>query len=133
MPGVAGQRKGPGTVSATRILIVEDEFLIRLTLAEALADEGFDVVEAETGDEALRLIETDPAIRLMLTDMQLPGTLDGAQLALRARGHNPELPIIFVTGRGEVANALLTARDLFIAKPYLPSEVCSAARKLIAA
>ena len=133
MPGVAGQRKGPGTVSATRILIVEDEFLIRLTLAEALADEGFDVVEAETGDEALRLIETDPAIRLMLTDMQLPGTLDGAQLALRAREHSPELPIIFVTGRAEVAHALLTARDLFIAKPYLPSEVCSAARKLIAA
>ncbi|MGI3776450.1 MAG: response regulator [Janthinobacterium lividum] len=120
-------------MSATRILIVEDEFLIRLTLAEALADEGFDVVEAETGDEALRLIETDPAIQLMLTDMQLPGTLDGAQLAARARAHNPELPIIFVTGRAEVAHALLTARDLFIAKPYLPSEVCSAARKLIAA
>lgn len=128
-----GQRKGPGTVSATRILIVEDEFLIRLTLAEALADEGFDVVEAETGDEALRLIVSDPAIRLMLTDMQLPGTLDGAQLAARVRAHNPDLPIIFVTGRPEAGGSLLTARDLFIAKPYLPSEICTAARKLIAA
>ena len=120
-------------MSGTRILIVEDEFLIRLTLSEALADEGFDVVEAETGDEALRLVETDPTIRLMLTDMQLPGTLDGAQLAARVREHNPEMPIIFVTGRPEVGGSLLTARDLFIAKPYLPSEVCTAARKLIAA
>jgi DNA-binding response OmpR family regulator len=120
-------------VSATRILIVEDEFLIRLTLAEALADEGFDVVEAESGDEALRMIVADPAIRLMLTDMQLPGTLDGATLAARAREHQPALPIIFVTGRPEAVGALLTARDLFIAKPYLPSEVCIAAKRLIAA
>ena len=120
-------------MSGTRILIVEDEFLIRLTLAEALADEGFDVVEAETGDEALRLIEADPMIRLMLTDMQLPGTLDGAALAARAREHQPALPIIFVTGRPEAAGAQLTARDLFIAKPYLPSEVCTAAKRLIAA
>ncbi len=120
-------------MSGTRILIVEDEFLIRLTLAEALCDEGFDVVEAETGDAALRLIEADPTIRLMLTDMQLPGTLDGASLAAHARRHNPELPIIFVTGRPEAVGALLTRRDLFIAKPYLPSEVCAAARRLTAA
>ncbi len=120
-------------MSGTRILIVEDEFLIRLTLAEALADEGFDVVEAETGDEALRLIAGDPAIRLMLTDLQLPGTLDGAALAARAREHRPALPIIFVTGRPEAVGTLLTARDLFIAKPYLPSEVCTAAKRLIAA
>ena len=120
-------------MSGTRILIVEDEFLIRLTLAEALADEGFDVVEAETGDEALRLIEADPTIRLMLTDMQLPGTLNGSALAQRAREHRPALPVIFVTGRPEAPGTLLTARDLFIAKPYLPSEVCTAAKRLIAA
>ncbi len=118
-------------MSGARILIVEDEFLIRLTLAEALADEGFDVVEAETGDAALHLIESDSTIRLMLTDMQLPGTLDGAQLAALAREHNPELPIIFVTGRPEAVDTLLTRRDLFIAKPYLPSEVCTAAKRLI--
>ena len=120
-------------MSGTRILIVEDEFLIRLTLSEALADEGFDVVEAESGDAALQLVEADPAIRLMLTDMQLPGSLDGAQLAGRARDCNPELPIIFVTGRQEATGALLTGRDLFIAKPYLPSEVCAAVRRLLAA
>jgi len=65
--------------------------------------------------------------------MQLPGTLDGATLAARAREHQPALPIIFVTGRPEAVGALLTARDLFIAKPYLPSEVCIAAKRLIAA
>lgn len=132
-PGPSDLSEGADTVSATRILIVEDEFLIRMTLAEALSDEGFDVLEAASGDEALRMIEADPAIRLMLTDMQLPGTLDGAALARQVRRHQPSLPIIFVTGRPEAMGGLLTARDLFIAKPYLPSEVCTAAKRLIAA
>ncbi len=117
-------------MTSKRILIVEDEFLIRLTLAEALADEGFEVLEAETGDEALLMIRADPAIQLMLTDMQLPGSLDGGSLAARAREHQPGLPVIFVTGRHDMAAAALTGRDLFIAKPYLPSEICTAAKRL---
>ena len=68
-----------------RVLIVEDEFLIRMTLFEALSDEGFDVVEAASGDDALVLLRDDPTIRLLLTDLQLPGGLDGRALALKAR------------------------------------------------
>ena len=74
-----------------RVLIVEDEFLIRMTLAEALGDEGFDVVEAETGDAALPILRADPEIRLLLTDIQLPGVLNGKSLAQKAREHLPTL------------------------------------------
>lgn len=119
----------PIAASSPRILIVEDEFLIRMTLAEALGDEGFDVIEAESGDDALPILKSDPAIRLLLTDIQLPGNLNGRALAKHAREHLPTLPIIFMTGQpdpGDMANE----QDVFISKPYTLSDICEAARRL---
>jgi len=118
-------------MAGPKVLVVEDEFLIRLTLAEALSDEGFEVLEAATADEALGLVRNDDGIELLLTDIQLPGKLDGIGLAREARLHAPVLPVIFMTGRPEsVIQAGRSGRDAFIAKPYLPSEVCAAARRL---
>jgi DNA-binding response OmpR family regulator len=115
----------------SRVLIVEDEFLIRLTLAEALSDEGFEVMEAATGDEALvTLLAERPD--LLLTDIQLPGRMDGLALARRARENAPEMPVIFMTGRPDSMGTTSPAgRNVFIAKPYLPSEVCATARRLL--
>lgn len=115
--------------SAPRILVVEDEFLIRMTLAEALGDEGFEVLEAETGDVALPMLEADDSIRLLLTDIQLPGKLNGRMLAARARVRAPTLPIIFMTGQPDPADAA-TALDVFISKPYTLNDICQAARRL---
>ena len=113
-------------------MIVEDEFLIRLTLAEALADEGFQVIEAASGDEALAALLANPGIALLLTDIQLPGKLDGVALARSARQHLPQIPVIFMTGRPDSLSRNATSPgDVFIAKPYLPSEVCAAARRLL--
>jgi DNA-binding response OmpR family regulator len=117
-----------------RVLVVEDEFLVRLTLTEALADEGFEVVEAETADAALPALAADPDIRLLLTDVLLPGTLDGIGLAERARALRPELAVIFMTGRPDsVPGTRQSDNEAFIAKPYLPSEVTAAVRRLTAA
>ena len=114
-----------------RILVVEDEFLIRLTLVEALADEGFDVTEAETGDAALPMLQADPSIRLLLTDIQLPGSLDGRRLAQRARESRPDLPVLFMTGRPDpAAEAGASNLDRYIAKPYTLADICSAVRSL---
>ena len=116
-----------------RVLIVEDEFLVRLTLAEALADEGFDVLEAASGDEALVVILADREINLLLTDIQLPGKLDGLNLVRLARQSRPDLPAIYMTGRPDtMVGSLASDRDAFIAKPYLPSEVAAAVRRLTA-
>ena len=119
----------PTAANSPRILIVEDEFLIRMTLAEALGDEGFDVVEAETGDEALPMLKADPAIRLLLTDIQLPGVLNGRALAKQAREHAPTLPIIFMTGQPDPGD-MPGDRDVFISKPYTLFDICEAARRL---
>ncbi len=116
-----------------RVLVVEDEFLIRLTLVEALSDEGFKVLEAETGDAALPMLQSDPAICLLLTDIQLPGSMNGRALATKARENLPNLPIIYMTGRPETAgDGQLSARDVFISKPYTLVDICQAAKRLTA-
>jgi CheY-like chemotaxis protein len=111
-----------------RVLVVEDDFLIRLTLAEALADDGFEVLESGTAAEALACFESDGPIHLMMTDIQLPGGMDGAQLAAEVRAQWPDVPMIFMSGRPPAGAA--APRDVYIAKPYLPSDVCAAARRL---
>ena len=116
-----------------RVLVVEDEFLIRLTLSEVLADEGYDVLQAETGDEALALLQGEPGIAVLLTDVQLPGSLDGRALVRRARETMPDLPVIYMTGRPDaMAGQAHNEREMFVAKPYLPSDICAAVRRMIA-
>lgn len=119
-------------MEAPRILVVEDDFLIRMTLTEALESEGFVVLEADSGEAALVQLRADPSIQLLLTDMQLSGGLDGQALARAVRVENAILPIIFMTGRPDRVGPVDPERELVVGKPYLPSEICAAARKLIA-
>ena len=115
-----------------RILLVEDEFLIRMTLAEALSEDGFEVIEAASGEEALALLQRDPSIALLLTDLNLSDGLSGLALAAEARRERPRLPAIFMTGRPDLVPPSGNAQDALIAKPYMPSDVSAAARRLLA-
>jgi CheY-like chemotaxis protein len=115
-----------------KILVVEDEFLVRLTLVEALSDEGFQVLEAETGDAALPILQSYQEISLLLTDIQLPGTINGHALAVKARENLPNLPIIFMTG-GPNEETDGSARDVFISKPYTLANICGTAKRLTSA
>ena len=116
-------------MAARRLLIVEDEFLIRMTLAEVLTDDGFEVVEAGDADEALAALEREADLAVMLTDIQLPGSLDGKALAAKARETRPDLPVIFMSGRPDPA-AGGNPLDVHINKPYLPSTISAAVRRL---
>ncbi len=124
----------PFTVSlmvTKKLLLVEDEFLIRQTLAEALVEQGFDVIEAGRADDALRVLQAEPEIALLLTDVQLPGDMDGVQLASALRQFVPELPVVFMSGRPDRLESVVDSpRDAVIIKPYLPSEGCRAARRV---
>ena len=124
MSGVGGKQ--------SKVLVVEDEFLVRLTLVEALSDEGFQVLEAETGDAALPILQSYGEISLLLTDIQLPGTINGHVLASKARENLPNLPIIFMTG-GPDEETGGSGRDVFISKPYTLANICSTAKRLTAA
>ena len=118
-------------MSGKRVLVVEDDFLIRMTLSEALQSEGFVVIEADSGEAALVQLRSDPTICLLMTDMQLSGSLDGGALAAAVRAENAVLPIIYMTGRPDRIGAVDPSREIIIGKPYLPSQVCAAARSLV--
>ena len=100
------QRTETGTLLApdlphnVKVLLVEDEPLIREVMAELLALAGFDVIATTTGDEAALLLASDN-FTILFTDITMPGMIDGIGLAEHARALNPALPIIFVSGRPE--------------------------------
>lgn len=104
------------------LLIVEDDFLVRLTLVDALGDMGFEVIEAEDARAALSLLCDHPEIDLMLTDINLPGGSDGFALARAARVIRAGLPIIYASGRYNRAEPhQQVAGSRFIAKPFTPT------------
>ncbi len=113
-------------------MIVEDEFLIRATLVEVLEDEGYEVIAAETGEEALDLLRSDGGIALMMTDMQLGGEMDGLTLSSAARGVRGGLPVIFMTGRPDRVPSLDPATEAMVSKPYTSNEITNAITRLLA-
>ncbi len=118
-----------------RILLVEDDFLIRLLLSEALAEAGYDVLEAESGDEAAELIDSQAEFDLLVTDIQMPGSTDGIALAGLIRTRHPGIPVVYMTGRPDVMRGAgrLGEREAFIRKPYGPAEVLSTVQRLLVA
>jgi CheY-like chemotaxis protein len=119
-------------MAGERILIVEDEFLIRATLVEVLEDEGYEVLAAESGEEALEVVRSDGGIVLMMTDMSLAGAMDGVTLASAVRGLRGGLPVIFMTGRPDRVPALDPQIEAMVSKPYTSSEITGAITRLLA-
>lgn len=104
---------------AVTVLLVEDDELVRCVMAELLKDEGFEVHEAHDGDLAASFINTRPAFDVLLTDVNMPGTMDGWDLADHACSHHPGMPVIVVSGRANnVARwRALGPRCTFFQKP----------------
>lgn len=114
---------------ATRILLVEDESAIRIVASEALRHEGFEVVEARDGDEAARLLDGPDGFDVLFTDVRMPGTLDGVDVAMRLRQRHPATPVLVVSGGApHLASRLggLKPPAVFINKPYQLREIVTA-------
>jgi len=87
------------------ILVVDDEPLIRMLAVEQLQELGYKVLEAGDGPSALRILKSSSTVKLLITDVGLPGGMNGRQLADAARIDNPKLEVLFITGYAE--NAVL--------------------------
>ncbi len=111
------------------ILVVEDELLVRCVIVDELLDAGFEVIEAVTGEEALRHCE---AADVLFTDIRLPGELTGWDIAERCREARPSIPVIYATGYTHVAPRRVPG-SLFFPKPYRGSQVIEAIRELTTA
>ena len=96
----------PAAFRQKRVLLVEDEALIRMWLADELSEAGLDVLEAEDGDHAVALIDELTSVDLLITDIGLPGGLNGRQVAEAARKFRGDLKVLFITGYAE--NAVLS-------------------------
>lgn len=117
------------------VLVVEDEVLIRMVISEYLRDCGYRVIEAASADEALLVLQqTDLKVDVVLSDVEMPGSMDGFGLAQWVRQHRKDLDIILV---GNAARAADAAADLCesaptLGKPYEPQAVVGRIRRLLA-
>ena len=114
------------------VLIVEDEPIQRMFAADAVADAGFEVLEAENADEAVRILESRSDVRIVFTDIDMPGSMDGLKLAAAVRGRWPPIEIILTSGHHSVATGDLPNLSVFIPKPYEPNRVVATLRQLAA-
>ena len=111
-----------------RVLVVEDDPLIREFVVEALREEGHEVIHAGNGEEALAWCKRGAA-DILVTDIRLPGKIDGWQIAERCREHDPELPVIYATGFTPVEARPVTD-SLTLIKPYHPADIVKAVAAL---
>jgi DNA-binding response OmpR family regulator len=110
-------------------VIVEDEWLVRMELADAFEEASWQVREAPSGEDAVALLSECSQIGLLVTDIRLPGPLDGWDVAEAYRARHPELPVIYAS-----ANPPLAARQvdgsLFIEKPVRLAELVARGEQL---
>jgi CheY-like chemotaxis protein len=113
------------------VLLVEDEVLISHLVAEYLSESGFDVHEVTNADAALDYIDSGAAVDVLFTDINLPGSMNGAELAERARRRRPDLPIVYASGRFRASDiGPMVPRSMFVPKPYDPEQVCTLLARL---
>jgi CheY-like chemotaxis protein len=118
-PGSPRERGAPARQERRKqILVVEDELLIRVLLGDALRDEGYDVIEAVSADEALGILMAGVPVDLILSDVQMPGSLDGLDLLGVIRRRFGSLPVVLTSGHLEPEAALKKGATHFVRKPY---------------
>lgn len=110
------------------VLLVEDDPLIREFVVEALREAGYHVIHASTGEEALAWCERRVA-DVLVTDVRLPGQVDGWQIAERYREQDPELPVIYATGFSPVPPRPVPG-SLILRKPFHPEEIVRMVKEL---
>ncbi len=114
---------------AATILVVEDDVLVRLVIAEYLRSEALHVIEAKNGEEALSLLGSVETVGLVITDIHMPGAVDGVALAQSVKAEY-QLPVILVSGCYEGVIPAGIA-DAFFPKPYDLHRLFSAAIELL--
>jgi len=113
------------------LLVVDDDILVRMAISENLRDAGFKVIEAANGHEALGVMLSDIEVDLLLTDLRMPGAMDGFGLGMAARGQRPDLRVLVMSSfLPETTGARLSPFE-FIEKPFKPDTLIQRVRTLL--
>ena len=112
---------------APRVLVIEDEYLVRDMIVQELELAGLEVLEAESAEKGLALLKPGDRLDLLFTDIRLPG-MDGWRLAQEIRTRYADIPVIYASGYSD--RVTLLPHSKFLQKPYLPSQVLRSAAEL---
>jgi DNA-binding response OmpR family regulator len=121
-------------VQAPIVIVAEDQFLVRITIADALTEAGFEVIETGHAEQTLLILTGQGRnISALFTDIRMPGSMDGLGLAEYVRGHWPSIALLVTSDEVVPARSQLPAGAHFLCKPYHPRDVIACIRQLIAA
>jgi DNA-binding NtrC family response regulator len=115
------------------VLVVEDEPLLRMIAVELLQDAGLEVCEAGRADDAIPVLEDNEGIRVLFTDVRMPGSMNGYALAHYVHGRWPGIKIIVTSGHTAISEDSLPVGAVFVPKPYDPVLLPQCVKEMIAA
>jgi CheY-like chemotaxis protein len=120
----------PQTAAALVILLVEDEFFVRIDIADFLREAGYVVVEAQTGEEAIAVFDSGMSIDAVFTDINLTGRVSGWDVAERCRADQPNIPVLYTSGKTIEPDRQVPG-SVFLSKPYQRGDVLIACERLL--
>lgn len=109
-----------------KVLVVEDEPIIRLGIVSSIEDAGHEVVEAANADEAVRRLASETGVRVIVTDVDMPGSMDGIALAQYAYQQWPGIGLLVLSGKVGVIPSQLPTGARFMSKPFLEPQLIDA-------
>jgi PAS domain S-box-containing protein len=124
----------PRAAAGETVLIVDDEPTVRMLIADTLADLGYQAIEAADAASGLKVLESDAKIDLLITDVGLPGGMNGRQMATTARVRRPNLKVLFITGYAEnatISNGHLEPGMHVLSKPFPMDKLAARIRSII--
>lgn len=114
------------------VLVIEDEDAILAVVEDALEEGGFQIATAKTGEEAVTLLKGGLPYRALVTDVNLPGRVDGWDIARAAREVDPHFPVVYMTGgAAEKWPVLGVPNSILLQKPFAPAQVVAAVSQLL--
>ena len=108
------------------VLIVQEELLIRMDVVESFETGGFKIFQADTAEKAIDILQREPTIRVVFTDVDLPGTMDGLTLAHHVRHRWPPTILLVGSGRAVLDTGALPSNARFVRKPYRSGHLAEA-------
>ncbi|MEP6826960.1 MAG: response regulator [Aestuariivirga sp.] len=119
-------------LSKAVVLVVEDHPIILLSALELVSSAGYEGIGATSADDAIRILEARPDIRVVFTDVEMPGTMDGLKLAQYVRDRWPPVHLIVVSGRAMLDDSMLPSNSRFFSKPYDDTLIVEELTRLLA-
>ena len=113
------------------VLVVEDQMIIRLNAVDIVSCAGFEALGAKSADEAIQILESRPDVRLVFTDIEMPGIMDGVKLAHFIRSRWPKVHLIVTSGTRFINEDHLPSGSKFFPKPYTDGSIVAEMRRML--